>query len=281
MENDELIDGDGFLGIVDPNLISSFRLTSDDLEISSTFEDFEMDEILFALTVCPESAPPAPDVIGSDVVTKNRYLSFSAGTAGASQAIRVSFDALPPPFHVWNSSTMWVGPVSAVSESPGSVVPIPGFPTFNAAQLQCAPHFDDWTQYGVIHTFHEGVVPGGGYTIQVIDATCDLGSEASFSAPLGLPTAIFGDAVKDCNTLPCPPPNGAVDIIDCFAIIQRFVGVSTAIGKARADLEPSCVDLAMNILDVFQCINAINGFGYPFGTTLASPCASKCGNPLP
>ncbi len=41
-------------------------------------------------------------MLGGVVSAKNRYISVTAGMAGRSQAIRVRFVTLPPPFDVWN-----------------------------------------------------------------------------------------------------------------------------------------------------------------------------------
>ncbi len=139
------------------------------------------------------SSPPEAEMIGTEVSTKNRFLSFAAGASGRNQAVRVTVVSLPPPFDVWDSTELWVGPPRAVSENGAIVDPNdpsvpPGTPTFQAAMLECTrtPHCMDWSSLGTVHVFHEAVVPSklaastgpieipAVYDIQVVDCACDL-----------------------------------------------------------------------------------------------------------
>jgi len=153
-------------------------------------------------TSCPP-APPQAELIADaqgDLAesTKNRFLSFTAGDPGDIQAIRVTFLDLPAPFDVWNGATLWVGAPSEVSENGSSVEPIEGFPNFHAAQLQCtAPVFRDFSALGVVHVFHEGIVPGGAYRVQVIDILCPIadGNFADDGQMGRYPRELCGDSV--------------------------------------------------------------------------------------
>ncbi len=106
-------------------------------------------------------APPGPT---SDGVAKNRYLSIMAGYPGRSQAIRVRFADLPPPFEVWEHGhplrlgpgDYFVGRPREVCEHAGKDLEVPVTEcsifagptrTFWAAPLLCdkgAAHFMDW-----------------------------------------------------------------------------------------------------------------------------------------
>ena len=215
------------------------------------------------------------------VSVKNRFLSFTAGDVGRSQAIRLTLDALPAPFDTWNGTEMWVGLTSEVSEKGSSVEPTAGFPNFTAATLKCAPFFLDWGQLGTVHVFHEAIVPEGVYTLQAIDNSCSTTAEGNFSEPLAMTTAKWGDTVRDCSVIPCPPPEGVVNIIDVVSILNRFVSDPDSPRKARCDLEPACVDLVINISDVLFALGAFQGSPYPFVPSAPDPCDSLCPNVLP
>ncbi|MCH7871095.1 MAG: right-handed parallel beta-helix repeat-containing protein [Planctomycetes bacterium] len=215
------------------------------------------------------------------VVAKNRFLSFSAGDPGQIQAVRVIFESLPAPYDLWNGSEMWVGPTSQVSEGGANVAPTEGLPNFTAARLQCARFYANWSSLGTIHVLHEGIVPGGSYRVDVIDDSCDAGVP-TFSLVLPLATAIWGDTVLDLSEDPPLPPGGPpVDIVDALAILERFSNAPGAIIKARADLEPACVDLKINVADVLSSLAGFSGLSYPFAPTAADPCNSTCPNVLP
>jgi streptogramin lyase len=235
--------------------------------------------------LCPPSTSPEAETLSlpeQRVSVKNRFLSFTAGEAGRAYAIRVTFVDLPSPFNVWNDAKLWVGPTSEVSENGGSVEPIPNFPNFNAARLQCAPYYTDWSEVGTVHVLHEGIIPLGSYRIQAIDSGCvDLTNESNYSLPLDLTTAKWGDTLEDCTVIPCKPPDGVVRIIDVVGILDRFRSTPDSIRKARADLEPGCLDLVVKISDVLFAVEGFRGFEYPFVPSAADPCDSTCGNPLP
>lgn len=255
-------------------------LGSDRILVSDT------EEGLFVVTetcVCEPSLAPVAEMIGTDVSAKNRMLSFTAGEPGRLQAIRVTFMDLPRPYDVWNGQSLWVTAPASVSERGSSVPPVAGVPNFNASLLRCGePVFQEWDQFPTVHVFHEGIVPGGSYRVQVIGATCpDLLAEGSYSPPLELTAARWGDTVRDLSETPPPPPEGSVNIDDALGILARFSGVSGAIVKARADLEPRCPDLLINVSDVLASLAGFVGLDYPFAPTAPNACDSTCANPLP
>ncbi len=253
-------------------------------------------------SMCVPSSPAEAEMIGLDISTKNRFLSFTAGNAGQQTALRVTLVDLPPPFDIWNGSTMWVGPPSEVTENGALIDPDdplvpPGTPTFQAATLECTatPHCMDWSTVGVVHVLHEGIIPSklaastgpieipAVYDIQIVDCECDLGAESSYSEPLTMSTAGWGDTVRDLTTTPPGPPDEGVAIGDATAIIGRFVSDPASIIKARADLEgpDGCIDLTINISDVVSAISGFQGLDYPFEPSALNACDSTCPNPLP
>ena len=132
-----------------------------------------------------------------------------------------------------------------------------------------------------MNVFHEGIVPGGTYSIQVLDETCLPSLESRFSEPLDVATAIYGDTVLDLSESPPLPPDGAVNVVDALAVLEAFGSVPGAIVKARADLEPACLDLKINVTDVLSSLAGFSGLSYPFTPSAADPCDSTCPNVLP
>ena len=64
-------------------------------------------------------------------------------------------------------------------------------------------------------------------------------------------------------------------------ILGRFISDPDSIRKSRADLEPACLDLVINITDVLFALAGFQGSPYPFEPGVLDPCDSTCGNPLP
>ncbi len=220
---------------------------------------------------CLVGAAPLAEKIGPDDSIKNRYLSFTAGDGGASQAIRVTLSNLPPPNDGLNGRTLWVGPPSPMTELPG--LNDDTAPTFNAARLQCDPFYTDWSLQGVVHVSHEVIVPGSTYDLQTIDEICIAALEASYSLPLPLNTSSWGDVVSDCSTMPCGPPNGVVGVpTDVVSILDKFSSLPGAPIKARCDIEPAILDGKITIVDVSRAVDAFRGATYPFPqVTLSCP----------
>ncbi|MFQ5495997.1 MAG: hypothetical protein ACE5EX_11520, partial [Phycisphaerae bacterium] len=209
----------------------------------------------------------------SDGMPKNRYLSFSAGNAGRMTAVRVTFDALPPPFDVLNGQSRWVGPPIDVTEQAGVADPTP-LPTFKAATLECSPHFTDWSTLGTIHVSHQNIVPGATYTLQVIDATSDPAVEGNFSDPATMAMSVNGDVVGafDTTNQEWPAPDAFVDIgKDAIAVLDKFSNRASAPAKARVDLEPATPDRVIGIADVVVVIDAFRGRPLGFGPDM-TPC---------
>ena len=241
-----------------------------------------------AAATCFLSSPPEPDRLplpGSPINQKVRYLSFTAGDPGRSQAIRVPFDDLPPPYTPWEGVVMWVGQPTEYCEPAGKErPPCPcGQPScvFTGATLQCDPYFTDWSVFDVVHVFHEGILPSATYAVQVIDSTCTT-VESNFSEPLFVTMSRWGDVVKSCVTCPCGPPDGVVGIpTDVTAVLDKFKNLEppsvpcAAVSKTRADLDWATPDQLVNISDVTFCLDAFRDVHWPvtFGPPSPRPCS--------
>ncbi|MFQ5494209.1 MAG: hypothetical protein ACE5EX_02410 [Phycisphaerae bacterium] len=227
-------------------------------------------------TCVASNAPQAPagPLGGPFAGGKNRYVSFQGGDAGRRQAVRVTFSGMPAGQAAWNGVTLWVGPPSLVSENGGSIDPIPGFAEFNAATLQCAPFFRDWSTLGTVHVSHEGIVPGGSLSVQFIDEFCPPSTESWYSDPLVAAASDWGDLVGtyDSASGAWNTPDGIVEVLsDVVAILDTFAGKVGAPVKVRSDLEPSTPDRLINISDAVRALGAFRGDPYPF-----SPVPPSC-----
>ncbi|MFQ5494216.1 MAG: hypothetical protein ACE5EX_02445 [Phycisphaerae bacterium] len=212
---------------------------------------------------CVASTAPQPDVIQA----KNRYLSFTPAATARRQAVRITYVDIPPPNSHLNGSTAWVGAPQLVSENGGSVAPIPGFSSFNGATLSCTPVYRNWGTMGTVHVSHGTIVPGGLYSIQLVDEVCDAGNELNFSAALNVRLSRWGDLTGafDGGNGVWTAPDGIVEVItDCVGLLDNFAGRVSAPIKARADLEPGTPDRLINISDAVSCIDAFRGRAYPF-----------------
>ncbi len=227
-----------------------------------------------------EPVPPEPDVIpdtGGIMVnsTKGRYLSFyTTAAAGRDQALRVTLTDLPAPFDQWNGRSLWVGEPGEAAPAPCGTFPVP--PRVMVATLRCgSPTYRNWADVGVVHVYHEAIIPDGTYHVEVVDAEFS----SIFSDPLEMTTAKWGDTVETCSTVACTPPDGSVDIVDALAILRAFAFVPGSIILPRADLEPACVDFQINISDVLHSLRGFTGQAYPFTPSATDPCDATCAGP--
>ena len=239
---------------------------------------------------CPPSLAPEIEVLPVNGVpmemNKVRYLAFSVPESG-QRAVQVTFDNLPSPFDIVNGTAMWVTEPRGECETAGHAFDkfsiedcgaAPGLPTniYKVAELQCDPLYRDWSGDGVINVYGELIVPNGTYSISVVDATCPPFEPDSFSAPLTITTAIWGDVVKDCTAAfnlgsRCGPPDKSVDIVtDVLTVLQKFQNL-LGISKSRADMEPGLLDGEVNISDVTFVVDAFSGDPYPFAVPELCP----------
>ncbi len=229
---------------------------------------------------CFPSSPAEPELLDLEldpISQKIRYLSFMAGEATRSQAVRVTFSSVPSPYDHWNGTQLWVQQPQVYCENAGvaQADPCPEvvgeLPSvdFWGAGLGCDPYFTDWTAYDVVHVWNEGIIPGASYDIQVVDDTCSLASEESYSTALTLTQSGWADLIQDCTTTPCKPPDGSTGIVDVTAILDKWKNLPGNVKKVRADIEGSpggdhrIPDQAINITDVTYCLGAFLGETYP------------------
>lgn len=217
---------------------------------------------------CFPSSVPQSDPVDLDVGfgTKNRYVSFAAGNAGRSQAIRITFTDLPADFDFADGWTMWVGEPRFVTEAAGSNANSPE-PLFATAKLECEPFWADFSQFGVLHVYGAGVVPLGRYDIQVVDfsASCPLSNELSFSTGLSIWTSSVGDVVGFGFDQVIPghwnPPEGVTSHVDISALVDKFLNNGLAPLKAKADVINSDVsrpipDQIVDFVDISYVVDA-------------------------
>ncbi len=259
--------------------------TADACDLIDGLLDDNNDDGLADICTCDAASDPQTDALGAHAMGgSNRYLSFSAGDPGAPQAVRVSFTDLPAPFDYGESRRMWVGEPSEFCENAGQSDPpvggcgqAPGLTnlSFPAATLQCEPYYTDWSIYDLVHVWHEAIVPGGTYTIQVIDQGCDEDAAETETTPLIVHTSRWGDCVENCTITPCGPPDGIVNVTtDVTAVLDKFKNLEGAPRKIRCDVEPGELDMLVNITDVTQVLDAFRGLAYPFsGPSPTDPCA--------
>ena len=219
--------------------------------------------------VCTGLVPPVIDEQGP----KNRYLSLTGGNPGTITALRVRLVDLPPPFDTLNGESLWAGQPTLVTENSGVISPddAPGSPTYFAVPLRCGPFFTDWTLFEKLHLYHEALVPEGTFAVQEIKGGCPSADEANYSEAIEVSLPVWGDMVSDCETIPCGPPDGQVDIItDVTSALDKFKNAEGAPKKVRVDLEPGLPDGLINLSDVTFALNGFRGDTYPF--TPPAPC---------
>lgn len=214
-----------------------------------------------------------------------RYLSFTSGNAGHTQAIRVTLKNLPPPFDTWNNHRMWVGPPAQYCENSGQgAMPAngcrlaPDMPRrqFTASTLRCDPYYTIWSGFETVHVFHEGIVPGGTYDLELVDTLCEPTVAEDYSPPLTLKTSRWGDVVKECATPLCSPPDGSVDVpTDVAALIAKFRNSAFAPIQIKADfvdiLGRPIPDQRTTVIEFVVVLDAFQGVEYPF-TPGPPPC---------
>ena len=121
----------------------------------------------------------------------------------------------------------------------------------------------DWGSLNdVIHVGDQSVIPGAVYEVRALDCECDLTEPVGASDPFAIETSAWGDTIQTCEECPCGPSDGDVTIVDCKAVIDRFVNAPCAPIKARVDLEPAMPDRQINITDALACLQGFQGVPY-------------------
>ena len=225
----------------------------------------------------------------------------SSTDAGRNQAIRVTATGLALPFDVWDGQSMWVGAPVEYSELPGRGFDTPGAiggeNTFLSAPLQCSPFFTDWTLLGNVAIWIRGefIVPsviqagGGGlsiasnYDVQLVDETCSPNDPASFSTPMSITTAGWGD-IGELSAGEARAVNDTVGVDEFLFILEKFSGLGGVHGsggvpvKPRTDMlgvftGPSPVlDGVISVSEISSVIDAFGSSEYPFMPSTAILC---------
>jgi len=219
------------------------------------------------VAVIPEA--PLADPSGFD---KCRFVSFVVTTAQES-AIRVTPTSLhhvsPPytggasiPFTLFEGQSQYVGPPAQYVESASSGTP------FYASQLQCTPHYQNWSTIGLLHVTGEAIVPSSTYNVENLAASCS-GNEPSCTAvstPLAILTTRWGDVETPYNP---PVSDPQPDTSDISALVNKFKSALGAPIKARSLLfgdSRGRIDIApdLNFSHISACVDAFKGLPYPY-----------------
>lgn len=162
---------------------------------------------------------------------------------------------------------------------------------------QCSGHT---CSDGVVHVFHEGIVPTRGtvvgppyvlevdpaqYLIEVVEIGCSLAAEDSYSLPIEIQQSLWGDLVEDLGTEPArpplPPAIGAVSLaFDVTALVDKFANKAgnEPVTSMRADVSPMILDKKIGMAtDVTFVLDAFKGGNYP-PAALGDPSAPPCGH---
>ena len=228
---------------------------------------------------------------GTCVSQKCRFISFSVtDAAGAETAIRVSSNslhhpnppyAIPPttPFTSFETGTCdapgeaagcarWVGPPATYIES--EAVPT----AFQAAKLQCTPHFQVWPA-GTLHVYGAEIVPSSTYDVTPF---ADAGGHTLGAAgsTVQIATTRWGEVDAPYQ----PPGVGQPDFSDVSALLNKFQSLLGAPIKAQGllsgnDLTTALeVDLGFN--EIAACLNAFGGLPYPHSGPCVCPSTATC-----
>ncbi len=253
-------------------------------------------------TPCFPSSPAEPE-LGPDIGTppdmvpwnRPRMISFEGGDAGHSQAVRVTFKQMPTGWESWEGQSLFVQEPWLGSEVPGESFydpPAPGDPAIQLAELECTPHFRDWSSLGVVYVLHPAITPSrlvivgpphlyALYDIRIIDETCSLHLESHYSDPLEVRTAGWADMVElDGGTYRVP--GDLVSVVDTLAMVAKFAGAPGAPSKASMSLlgvtagpEPK-LDGKITISETVSVLNAFGGANYPFLPSHTTPPPGPC-----
>ncbi len=227
---------------------------------------------------------------------KPRMLSFLGGDAGRSQAVRVTFKQMPPGWEAWNGVQLFVQEPWLGSEVPGVSFydpPDPGDPAIQVAELDCTPHFRDWSSLGVVHVFHPAFAPSkllfpagpvgdlALYDVQIIDETCSRHVEYCYSDPLEVRAAAWSDVVSLTNG-EWRAPDDNVSVADTVAMAQKFMGEDNAPTKATMSLlgvttgPGPALDGKISISELVAVLQAFGDVTYPYDPSMIPPPPGPC-----
>jgi len=209
----------------------------------------------------------------------NRYLKFwwpfwvSPYCPGPSEALRV-LPLVLDGIAVTDPQPLYVGQPVA---QPDEFSDHPGL-TFNAAALQCSPHFTDWGTYQTLAVYGAEIMPNSQYVVQRADSSCaDLTDDACWSNVTDYFTGKFGDVAPLFDGVTNPPQP---DFYDIAAVVQKFLAAPDAPSKVFAQLVPNIVrpDQSVSFRDIAADVAAFVGTPYAELGDITGPCT--CPSPV-
>jgi len=226
----------------------------------------------------PDECPP-PSLLGDTGNPVNtRFISFLLPAGwGAETAVRVTLTSLhhvsPPytggasvPFTLFEGQSLYAGTPIQYVESASSGTPL------YASQLQCAPHYRDWSTITLLHVTGEAIVPSSTYQVENLAASC-AGNESSctaVSAALQISTTRWGDVETPYNP---PATDPQPDTSDISALVNKFKSALGAPikarallagGNARGTMGPAEISPDMSFTHISLCVDAFKGLPYPY-----------------
>lgn len=211
--------------------------------------------------LCAEPFAASPDPMPS-APGQVRYLTIVPGNAGEVRAIRVTLGSLDG-FAGFDGEVRWVGPPAEYPEGALAV------PTFWGAELQCAPHFQDWAAVDVLHIYGAAVVPLSEYSVAMVSDCCvNVDDPACLSDELDVETMKWGDVL--------PPFSGGLfaqpDVSDILAVVDKFLG-TTSLRKADTQQQPNVPDptIKVDLDDILAVVDSFLGAPYPYAGPSACP----------
>ena len=125
------------------------------------------------------------------------------------------------------------------------------------------PVYRVWTE-AVVHVGDCEIVPSESYKVHAVHFGCDPEDGDSYSDPLTLTTALWGDIVGYFDGNDWTPAQGVINISDTQAMNQAFTSHANAPPMTWADLGPEVPNRIININDVQLQMLAAQGNSYPF-----------------
>jgi hypothetical protein len=201
---------------------------------------------------------------------KNRYLSVIGSNPGLQTAVRVTPTSALAGFEIIEGKHFWLSVPRDVSEVPSANDDTP--PVFTGANLQCTPHYMDWSTVGLVQVFDDEIIPATTYEIQTVIDGCSIDFEPNFSDALVLQTTpVWGDVVGDFSGSEWTAPDGVTDFLDIASIVESFKGEPASPVKARSDIAEEGPDAIIDFLDISACVEAFKGESYPFAIPTDCP----------
>jgi hypothetical protein len=243
---------------------------------------------------CPVLIPQEVTVDPSGI-NKSRFISFVVPNQEVGltslRVLMVSLHHVAPPYNagpsipftIFEGKSVWVGPPANYIESTSTNVP------FKAAWTQCTPHYQDWSNVGLLHVTGAHIVPSSIYHVQQLSIGCQ-GQETNcdgISPPLEIRTTRWADVADPFNP---PSLTTQPNLSDATSLVSKFRSALGAIIKARAFLVANTVfgeittdtlSNDMGFTHIAAVVDAYRGGGYPYqmgkcAVSLPPPSTNAC-----